>query len=88
MEKTPVEVKVKRTSCRRALSVKLHPNHGRGGGSLGELSWVGPPFDELFFFFFVNFWALDFLGAKKLGPFLKKRPMKIRRVKELNTVDI
>ena len=60
---------------------------GRGGGSLGELSWVGPPLMSCFFFF-VNFWALDFLGAKKLGPFLKKRPMKIRRVKELNTVDI
>ena len=67
------KVKGKRTSCRRALSVKLHPNHGKRRSAVWvNLSWVGPLM-SWGIFFWGNFWALDFLGAKKLGAFSWKK---------------
>lgn len=72
MEVSPVEVKVKRTSCRRALSVKLHPNHGKRRWE--RVNFLGgSPLDELVgIFFFGIFGPWIFLGRKNWGPFLKK----------------
>lgn len=73
MEEKPLsKVKVKRTSCRRALSVKLHPNHGRRRSEVWVnflgwvLRWVG--------IFLGEFLGLGFfLGAKKLGTLFWKK---------------